>query len=41
MELIDIIFIVIAPLAILYIVYDAIIDRIDRGEQYGNESEFQ
>jgi hypothetical protein len=32
MELIDIIFIVIAPLAIAYIGYDAIIDRIDRGE---------
>ena len=32
MELIDIIFIVIAPLAIAYIAYDAIVDRIESGE---------
>ena len=32
MELIDWIFIVVAPLAIAYIAYDAIIDRIDSGE---------
>ena len=32
MELIDIIFIVIAPLAIAYIAYDAIVDKIESGE---------
>lgn len=32
LELVDWIFIVVAPLAIAYIAYDAIIDRIGRGE---------